>query len=704
MHLREHDQSIVILKGVGPKTASLLKSLGIESIWQLIRYFPRAYLDRTHLVSLVRAVTQAKANCIVRVTAHQEIRLRNQNLLKVYVEDDSSGPSATACLVCFGRSYLKSVLLPGKRFLVTGSFRYRYREIQCSNFEYEEYDPSEMDRETILPIYPLTSNLTQKTLRRITRAALESVQGRVEEELPGYLREKHALPTYDEALRRIHFPSDSQILSLARRALVYHELYYLLLTLKRHWLKVRAIQKQRKSIPFAYKTSFLARLPFELTADQRQVLDEIEAELFSPRAMSRLLQGDVGCGKTLVALLSAVSVIEAGEQAALMVPTELLALQHAENAAFLLEPLGIRVALLSGSLKPDRRAPLLEALRSGEVQMVIGTHALFSRDVVYRRLGLVIVDEQHRFGVRQRLALLEKGELADLLLMTATPIPRSLALTAFGDLDISTIRALPPGRRPIITHLTREGNENRVYERVRQEIRRGRQAYFVYPRIEEVDDSKNAGSNGVHADAPLKSVEEMFKILKTQIFPDMRIDLIHSKVEEEQKRRRMGAFAGGELDILVATSVVEVGVDIPNATCMVIEQAERFGLSTLHQLRGRVGRGEHQSYAFLIYGKNLTQNGIQRLKIMMETTDGFRIAEEDLKIRGPGELLGVRQAGYFKLDIADLYRDREILEAALQDVLQLLSDDPGLLKPENICLRDILARVPPFEEQPLEGG
>ena len=375
-----------------------------------------------------------------------------------------------------------------------------------------------------------------------------------------------------------------------------------------------------------------------------------------------------------------------------MAPTELLARQHGDNAARLLEPIGVSVALLTGSVRGEQRAALLAALAAGEVQLVVGTHALFSEDVRYAGLGLVVVDEQHRFGVEQRLALVAKGAGADLILMTATPIPRTLALTAFGDLDISTIRMMPEGRRPVLTHLAREGNETKVYERVARELAAGRQAYFVYPMIEESEK------------VDLKNAEGMYEHLAARVFPDRKLALIHSRVAEEEKRERMARFTRGEIDVLVATSVVEVGVDVANATCMVVEHAERFGLSALHQLRGRVGRGPLQSYAFLVYGENLTEEGIARLKTMKETTDGFRIAEEDLRIRGPGELLGLRQSGAWRLAIADLVRDASVLLQARDDAAALLEADPGLLREENRPLREVLARAAPFRDEILDGG
>ena len=377
-----------------------------------------------------------------------------------------------------------------------------------------------------------------------------------------------------------------------------------------------------------------------------------------------------------------------------MAPTELLARQHAENAARLLEPIGVRIAYLSGNIKTDGRIALLEAMAGGEVDLVVGTHALFSENVVFANLGLVVVDEQHRFGVFQRAALMRKAEGSppDLLLMTATPIPRTLALTAFGDLDISTIRTMPEGRLPVETHLARDGNEEKVYEWVEREIRKGKQAYFVYPLIQQ--------SETVN----LKDAEGMYERLKAEVFPEFRLGLIHSRLPEDTKRETMQNFVSGDLDILVATSVVEVGVDVPNATCMVVEHAERFGLSALHQLRGRVGRGSDQSYCFLVYAEPLTEEAKRRLKIMKDTSDGFRIAEEDLDIRGPGELTGFRQSGYLELGIADIVRDFDTLVSARDDVTEIIREDPGLLDPGNAPIRDVLGRVPPYPSDTLVGG
>jgi ATP-dependent DNA helicase RecG len=449
----------------------------------------------------------------------------------------------------------------------------------------------------------------------------------------------------------------------------------------------------------------IERLPFQLTQGQKGAVEDINRDMGGPYPMARLLQGDVGSGKTLVSFLACLRAVEekGGEkgQACLMAPTELLARQHAENAARLLEPLGLRIAFLTGNIKAAGRSQLLKALAAGEIDIVLGTHALFSRDVVYRNLRLVVIDEQHRFGVTQRQAVMAKGDHPGLLMMSATPIPRTLALTVFGDLDVSSIPDMPPGRKPVKTHLAKESNETKVYDFVRKELAAGRQAYFVYPLIES-DESRD-----------LKDAESMARRLSTEVFPAYPVALIHSRLGEEEKRATMDAFRKGDIQVLAATSVVEVGVDVPNATCMVVEHAERFGLAALHQLRGRVGRGEAQSYCFLIYSDQETPKGYEgalpaimseeerskegrRLMVMLENTNGFVIAEEDLKFRGPGQIAGIEQSGYLTLGIADPVRDADELAKARTDAFAILEDDGGLLKAENRCIAEVLTRAPPF--------
>jgi ATP-dependent DNA helicase RecG len=688
MFLRELTQYIRYLKGIGPKLSSLFQKLEIITIADLLLQFPRSYEDRRTINKLKEALLLKKINVIVTVVAHDYISTKKQSVLKVYIKDDSD----SACLVCFGRDFLKQVLIPGKIFFISGVFSYRFGEKQSSNFEYEPYDQKSDRFGRLLPVYPLTAGLSQAIFYKAIKNALVLFADKIDDELPEHINKKYNFTSKAKTLAAIHLPENESDLRRASDHLKYEELFYLELIMSRQSLKRKIKRQSRTPIGHALKNKLLSRLPFSLTADQIKAAGEIDMDIFSPFPMARLLQGDVGCGKTLVATIAALSVIEAGGQVVFMAPTELLARQHAEHIASLVEPLGIKVAFLSGNVGGEQRRLVLKALAAGEIDLIIGTHALFSLEVKYKSLSLVIIDEQHRFGVLQRKALVDKGFNPDLLLMTATPIPRSLALTAFGDLKTTIIKTKPFGRKPIITHLAREGNEEKVYQRVRKELLNGNQAYFIYPLIEESEK------------IDVKAAESMYLNLKKHTFKEFIVGLIHSKIDEEKKRETMQKFKQGRIHILVATSVVEVGVDIARATCMVIEHAERFGLSALHQLRGRVGRSERQSYAFLVYSNNITEDGIKRLKIMMETDDGFKIAEEDLKIRGPGALLGIEQSGFFKLRIADLTLDLPLLLKAREDVDQILENDPGLLKPEHTVLRQALGKAPPFRADFIDSG
>jgi ATP-dependent DNA helicase RecG len=667
------------LHGVGAVLRGRLARLGVATIADLLAHFPRDYQDRRRLDRLGEAASKERANVLVQVAGAGWIGSGRPRTLKVRIEDDSG----QADLLCFGRAFLSRVLLPGRRFWLSGRFQRQGGRLECSSFELEPYEPSEASRSfgRILPLYSLTEGLSQAVVRRLVERALEWSAPHLEEALPAGLRERRGLEGFSSALRALHFPGSEEELGRARRALAYTELFAHQLALGRARRERLAEARSRPRHAQNLKAGLLARLGFPLTGDQERVLAEIEQDLFGPHPCARLLQGEVGSGKTLVAFLAALAVIEAGEQAALLAPTELLARQQAEAAARLLEPLGVRVAFLSGGVQGEPRESLKAALAEGRVDFLVGTHALFSEDVRYRRLGLAVVDEQHRFGVLQRRAFLAKGARPDLLLMTATPIPRTLALALFGDLELSELRQLPRGRRRVITHLSREGNEARVYQRVGQEVQAGGQAYFVYPLIEE------------SPELDLKHAEGMFRALK-KVFPAFRLGLIHSRLPEEEKARVMAGFASGRVQVLVATSVMEVGMDVPNASCIVVEHAERFGLSALHQLRGRVGRGPRQSYAFFVYSPELTESGKQRLKAILGTTDGFAIAEEDLRIRGPGEFLGQRQSGSFRLAVADLTRDWDTLREARADAFELLEGDPGLLAPEHAPLRNLLPEEP----------
>jgi len=678
---------VTALRGAGPAVASRLARLGVFSIADLLLLYPRDYDDRTQAIRFADFARSERVHTTAEVLAHDWFGYGRMKTLKVHVRDES-GP---AVLVCFNRPFLEQQLPVGSRVVVTGKFSYRYGEIQSSAFEAESLEGGSVPKSGILPVYPLTEGLQQGQARRLVMAALSEYGSKVEDELPSALMEKRGLQHKRDALRMAHFPESAEALQNARATLIFEELFYFQVAIARRSLRRRERQVDRRVPAGLLKKRLIERLPFELTAGQIEAAAEIAADMAQSRPMARLLQGDVGSGKTLVAFLACLDAIESGGQAAFMAPTELLARQHAATAARLLEPLGLRLAFLSGNTEDAARPPLLAALKAGKVDMVLGTQALFSDEVEYKNLRLTVVDEQHRFGVLQRLALSRKGPLPDLLMMTATPIPRTLALTVFGDLAVSAIRTMPPGRKPIVTHLAKAGNDAKVYEFVRRLLKAGRQAYFVYPLIGETESSQGA---------ELKNAEAMFERLRREVYPEFKLGLIHSRLKEDEKRSTMDAFTRGELAVLVATSVVEVGVDVPNAAAMVVEHAERFGLAALHQLRGRVGRGSEQSYCFLVYAEGMTDDAKARLKAMLATSDGFELAEQDLRIRGPGEIAGTAQSGYLRLSIADPVRDAKILEEARAEAFSALEADPGLLSAANAPIREVLERANPFGETP----
>jgi ATP-dependent DNA helicase RecG len=693
------------LKGAGPAAVQALAGAGVHNVSGLLCRYPRDHEDRSISV-LLKDYNRFPSVCtIVKVLGYNWFGVGRMKTLKVYVEDES----ARAVLVCFNRPFLEKQIEIGKYYRLWGKFYYKYGEIQSTAFELEVFSEAAFgENQTlqnfaksksfgdIFPVYSLTAHLTQKLLHKLMKNALHQYGKDIDDELPLAIREREKLMSKADAIRAIHFPSTFAELEAAKKTLIYEELFYLEIMIGKRALerKPENIQKKLKQETAEEKSGamkfstlqnrLIERLPFELTAGQIFAAEEINLDMESPYPMARLLQGDVGSGKTLVSFLAALKAVDSGMQAAIMAPTELLARQHAESAARLLEPLGIRPAFLTGNIKAAGRNYLLKALDSGEIDIVVGTHALFSKDVAYKNLGLVVVDEQHRFGVVQRSAIMAKGDHPDLLMMSATPIPRTLALTVFGDMDVSVIRDMPPERKIIKTHLAKQSSCQRVYDFVRKELAAGHQAYFVYPLIEG-DESKD-----------LKDVQTMAEHLSTEVFPDYPTALIHSKLDDEVKRTTMESFRKGSVKILAATSVVEVGVDVGNATCMIIEHAERFGLSALHQLRGRVGRGKDQSYCFLVYSDELTEDGKKRLMVMLENSDGFIIAEEDLKLRGPGQIAGIEQSGYLNLGIADPIRDADALVRARADAFGILENDPGFLEPEHRMIDEVLRRAPPF--------
>ena len=674
------------LYGAGKTTVEQLNRLGVSTVGDLLRLWPRAWEDRSRYNTLSEWNTFHKLNVPVRVMDQQWFGYGRMKTLKLIV-CDSEGTRGE--LACFNRPFLEKSFPEGTKALVYGSFSVKYGAIQSSSFDIEQYDTAER---RVLPVYPLTQGLTQTKLRKLIEQALNSYARGIDSELPAEVLNKYGYPDKRTVLFAMHRPASMQEAENARTALIFEEFFLYEAAVGMRALERRGVlprtpvrddalegaAQPSAALQYTYsplQKELILRLPFTLTADQQAVTAEINADLDGTAPAARLIQGDVGSGKTLVAFLACLKVIEGGGQAALMAPTELLARQHADNAAKLLEPLGVRLAFLTGNLKAAGRSQLLQQLAAGNIDLIIGTHALFSAQTLYKNLRMVVIDEQHRFGVLQRSAIIQKGidsgkKAPHFLMMSATPIPRTLALSMFGDLDISVIKTMPPGRKPVITYVAPESKAEKVYYFIGQDILAGKQAYFVYPIIE---DSETLS---------LKSAEDMFAELSRD-FPHHRLALLHSKVPEDEARAIMQEFRAGAIHILVATSVIEVGVDVPNATCMVIEHADRFGLSALHQLRGRIGRGSEQSYCFLLYGKNITETGMARLKVMASTTDGFVIAEEDLKLRGPGDIGGIEQSGYCGFELADPIRDFALLEKARIAAFEMLAAQRGLTQRES---------------------
>lgn len=663
------------IAGAGKATTAQLAHLNVYTVGDLLQLWPRTWEDRSRYHSLAEWNRYHKVQVRVSIVAHQWFGFGRMRTLKLVVSDDAK---TAAQLLCFNRPFLEKKFPVGSRAVVYGSFSIKYGALQSSAFDIEEEAQA---KERIVPIYPLTQGLTQTKLRKLIDKALQAYTQSIDSELPQEVLEQYGLPHKKRILFAMHQPATIQQTQEARSALIFEEFFIYqsavgLRSLQRRGTLPRstAVKSAGTALTLRYsplQQKLINRLPFPLTADQHTVIADINNDIDSANPAARLIQGDVGSGKTLIAFLACLKVIEGGGQAAFMAPTELLARQHAENAARLLEPLGVRLAFLTGNLKAKGRSRLAQQLLAGNIDLIIGTHALFSRQTAYHHLRIVIIDEQHRFGVLQRSAIIQKGidsntehRAPHFLMMSATPIPRTLALSMFGDLDISVIKTLPPGRKPILTYIAHQEKAERVYHFIEQEMNAGKQAYFVYPLIEDSEDLS------------LKSAEQMFTRLSNR-FPNHRLALIHSKIDEDESRTIMEEFRNGAIHLLVATSVIEVGVDVPNATCMVIEHADRFGLSALHQLRGRIGRGESQSYCFLLYGKNITDIGKQRLTIMGNTADGFVIAEEDLKLRGPGDIGGTEQSGYCGFVIADPIRDYAILEKARAAAFNLLERTYG---------------------------
>lgn len=717
------------IKGIGRKRATVLLNAGIETIEDLLRYAPRRYLDRSNISPIARAPTGVKNVTVVgRVRTFSMARGREKRFFTVVLGDKTGYLKG----VWFqGLEYIPGVFSQGDLVSFSGQIQESQYGRQMIHPEFEILASAEEEEAAqdflhtgrVVPIYPLTSTIEFKAvgldsrgLRRIIKPVLDDLTNSLFDPLPMGIIHRNNLMELSEALYALHFPDSLEYAEKARTRLAFDELFGIELA-----LVLRHQDRLLKENGIAFDQvgerikKLLDKLPFELTEAQKRVIREIRRDMKSPRPMNRLLQGDVGSGKTLVALVAMLVAIENDYQAVLMAPTEILAEQHFFTIHNLLEELGIEVRLLIGGLRNSERQKILLDLVTGKAQVLIGTHALIEGDVQFANLGLVIIDEQHRFGVVQRATLYSKGAkdsavgteyghnrevspdsqslIPDLLVMTATPIPRTLAMTVYGDLDVSILDEMPPNRKPIITRLRFEDSREKVYAFITDEVKRGRQAYIVYPLVEESEKSD------------LKAAIESYEYLKNGPFKDLRLDLLHGRMRSEEKERVMTAFKSGQVDILVSTTVIEVGVDVPNVTVMLIEHAERFGLSPLHQLRGRVGRGQEQSYCILMAGAESreelakefegeedtegTSNALRRLDALVSTNDGFKIAEIDLELRGPGEFFGTKQSGLPELKIADLIRDAYLLSIARQEAFEIFRKDPHLESTENVNLKNV---------------
>jgi ATP-dependent DNA helicase RecG len=684
----ETSTPVQFIKGIGPRLAGVLAAKGINTVDDLLRYLPFRYEDRLNPRGISELRAGEMATVIAEVRTSGLLRTRRMPIFEMTA---GQGRSRLKC-IWFNATYLRDKFKPGQMIALYGKVEVNRGDLQLVQPQFEiigeaaeEGSVEATERKVvesleigrIVPIYETAGqgSLTPRWFRRVIRTTLENLSPEMPDPVPTIVRKHLALISPREALWRVHWPEAGESLedlqssrTPAHIRLIFEELFFIELGLE---LKRRE-QKAQTGIAFrldeSARTAIRKILPFHPTAAQKRALKEISSDMEKPSPMRRLLQGDVGSGKTIVAFESAIIAMENGYQVALMAPTEILAQQHYFSARSILEPAGYRVILLTGSIEDDRKREIRRHISQGNAQLVIGTHALIEKKVEFAKLGLVIVDEQHRFGVLQRFKLMKKTDVAnstaaepDVLVMTATPIPRTLALTLYGDLDVSVIDEMPPGRTPVVTRRLSDDQSEKVWEFVRKQIAAGHQAYVVYPVIEENEENE------------IKAALKMYKELGKNIFPDLKVGLLHGRLDSELKEQVMRMFQKGGLDILVATTVIEVGVDVSNATVMVIEHAERFGLAQLHQLRGRIGRGAAKSYCILMTGGKVSEDGERRLDALVRTTDGFKIAELDLELRGPGEFFGTRQAGLPSFQFANLIRDRDLLEVAKREAAIVMS-------------------------------
>lgn len=684
-HKTDLQTEIQFLKGVGPHFAQVLRTRDIKTVGDLLEWYPRAYEDRR----VARSISDLRPGEIVSISlnvvrvASIQLGKSKRRMYDVILKDSTGTINAKYFRVPY-KGYFER-FQPGLRVRVVGKVTLYRNKIEFHHPDIRDDDALEAASDCLVPIYTETEGITLQKLRGIIQTAIEKVEGVVEDRLPKQILNKYQLPSYYESIKALHHPPQEagpefvQGRSKYHRRIIFEEFFWLelLLANKRSLVKRESAHKMTGGIDRV--DDILKSLPYHLTKAQQRVTAEILSDLTKPHPMHRLVQGDVGSGKTVVALLACAYAIRNGFQAAIMVPTEILSEQHLNNAVKLLGPFGINVALLTGSHTAKEKKEIVQRLKSGEIDLVVGTHALIQEGVEFKNLGFVVVDEQHRFGVHQRQELKQKGFLPHFLLMTATPIPRTLAMTVYGDLDVSAIDEMPPGRTPIVTRVVFPNKEALVFQFIREQIEKGRQAYVIYPLVEESEkiDLKNA-------------VDEFEKLKK--VFPKFKLGLLHGRMKPDEKDEVMNEFRANKTQILVSTTVVEVGVDVPNATIILIEHAERFGLSQLHQLRGRVGRGQFKSYCILKHGHAVSDESRQRSQIMSETNDGFKIAEADLEMRGPGQFLGARQSGLTGFKMANLVRDADILQQAREAAFEIMQNDPKLELPEHKLLFKMLTQ------------
>ena len=655
-------KDVKYVKGVGPNRVKLLNKIGIYNLGDLITYYPRDYEDRSK-PRMIQNLVDGEDSLIkaVAVSRVVEIRLKNRMCMyKLVVQDET----AKCTIIWFNQSYLKNKFIIGETYYFFGKANIRMGKFEMSSPAFDDVN-TKNNTGRIIPIYSSTYSLSQNTIRKIIENGLEMVDGNLEENMPEYILDNYNLLGINEATKKVHFPESFEEFKEARKRLVFEELLTMqvaLLGLKNKY------SRDIKGIEFAkeYKFSDIINdLPFNLTNAQLRVLQEIENDMEKDKSMNRLLQGDVGSGKTIVSIIAAYKAVKSGYQAAIMAPTSILASQHLESFTEILEKYNIRCELLISSITKKKKEEILEKLKNGEIDVLIGTHAILEDNVIFKNLGLVVTDEQHRFGVRQRSKIASKGKNPDVLVMTATPIPRTLALILYGDLDISIIDELPPNRKKIDTFAVTKQMEERVNNFIKKQIEEGRQCYIVCPLVEE------------NEEIDAKSVLELAEKYKNETFKDYKVEYIHGKMRPKEKDEIMLEFKEGKIDILISTTVIEVGVNVPNSSIMVIENAERFGLAALHQLRGRVGRGEYKSYCILKYNSK-SDVVRQRMKIMQDTNDGFVIAEKDLELRGTGEFFGTKQHGIPDFKIANLFEDIPILKMVQDLSKKIEEEDPRI--------------------------